>query len=201
MEDYERGASNIIEPAPWQTDTCIGDWHYKRSLFDQHRYKTVATVARMLIDIVSKNGNLLLSIPVRGDGTIDPDEHAFLEGMARWIAVNGEGIYGTRPWKIPAEGAARAGGGMFNEGRTTYTAADIRFTTKGRHALCVPDGLARPDSVRHQGTGHQFSATSGTENRPGHPARPRREIGLETGRNRSDGDHAAPSLHASTRSR
>ena len=75
VEDYERGASNIIEPAPWQTDTCIGDWHYNRSLFTQHRYKSVATVARMLIDIVSKNGNLLLSIPVRGDGTIDPDEH------------------------------------------------------------------------------------------------------------------------------
>jgi alpha-L-fucosidase len=131
VEDYERGASNIIEPAPWQTDTCIGDWHYRRSLFDQHRYKTVATVARMLIDIVSKNGNLLLSIPVRGNGTIDADELAFLEGMAKWIAVNGEGIYGTRPWKIPAEGAARSGGGMFNEGRTNYTAADVRFTTKG----------------------------------------------------------------------
>ena len=131
VEDYERGASNVIEPAPWQTDTCIGDWHYNRSLFTQHRYKTVATVARMLIDIVSKNGNLLLSIPVRGNGTIDADELAFLEGMAKWIAVNGEGIYSTRPWKIPAEGTARAGGGMFNEGRTTYSAADIRFTTKG----------------------------------------------------------------------
>ena len=131
VEDYERGASDIIEPAPWQTDTCIGDWHYNRSLFTQHRYKTVATVARTLIDIVSKNGNLLLSIPVRGNGTIDADELAFLEGMAKWIGVNGEGIYSTRPWKIPAEGAARAGGGMFNEGRTTYTAADKRFTTKG----------------------------------------------------------------------
>ena len=130
VEDYERGESNIIEPAPWQTDTCIGDWHYNRSLFTQHRYKSVATVARMLIDIVSKNGNLLLSIPVRGDGTIDPDEHAFLEGMARWIAVNGEGIW-PAPVRFPAEGTARAGGECFNEGRTTYTAADIRFTTKG----------------------------------------------------------------------
>ena len=131
VEDYERGASDIIEPAPWQTDTCIGDWHYNRRLFDQHAYKSVATVARMLIDVVSKNGNLLLSIPVRGNGAIDADELAFLEGMAGWIAVNGDGIYGTRPWKIPAEGTARAGGGMFNEGRTTYTPADIRFTTKG----------------------------------------------------------------------
>ena len=131
VEDYERGASDAIEPAPWQTDTCIGDWHYNRSLFEQHRYKTVATVARMLINVVSKNGNLLLSIPVRGNGSFDSDEIAFLEGMAKWIAVNGEGIYSTRPWKIPGEGPARSGGGMFNEGRTNYTAADIRFTTKG----------------------------------------------------------------------
>ena len=131
VEDYERGASDIIEAAPWQTDTCIGDWHYNRRLLDQHRYKSVPQVARTLIDVVSKNGNLLLSIPVRGNGAIDADEMAFLEGMAQWIAVNGEGIFSTRPWKIPAEGAARAGGGMFNEGRTTYTAADIRFTTKG----------------------------------------------------------------------
>jgi alpha-L-fucosidase len=130
VEDYERGASNVIEPAPWQTDTCIGDWHYNRRLFDQHRYKSVAQVARMLINIVSKNGNLLLSIPVRGDGTIDPDEVAFLEGMAKWIGVNGEGIYSTRPWKIPGEGPSRSGGGMFNEGSNNYTAADIRFTTK-----------------------------------------------------------------------
>ena len=131
VEDYERGASDIIEPAPWQTDTCIGDWHYNRRLFDQHRYKSVAQVARTLINVVSKNGNLLLSIPVRGDGTIDPDEIAFLEGMAKWIGVNGEGIYGTRPWKIPGEGPSRSGGGMFNEGSSNYTAADIRFTTKG----------------------------------------------------------------------
>ena len=92
---------------PWQTDTCIGDWHYNRNLFDQHRYKSVAQVAKRLINIVSNNGNLLLSIPVRGDGTIDADEIAFLEGMAKWIAVNGEGIYGTRPWKIPGEGPTR----------------------------------------------------------------------------------------------
>jgi alpha-L-fucosidase len=135
VEDFERGASDVIVPSPWQTDTCIGDWHYNRHLFDQHRYKSVALVARMLINVVSKNGNLLLSIPVRGNGTIDPDEVAFLEGMAKWIAVNGEGIYSTRPWKIAGEGPMRAGGGMFNEGRSNnYTAADIRFTTK-RDAL------------------------------------------------------------------
>jgi alpha-L-fucosidase len=131
VEDYERGASTDIQPAPWQTDTCIGEWHYNRSIFNRHGYKTVASVVRSLVNIVSKNGNLLLSIPLRGDGTIDADEVAFLEGLAKWMDVNGEGIFATRPWKVFGEGPARSGGGMFSEGRTNYTAQDIRFTQKG----------------------------------------------------------------------
>jgi alpha-L-fucosidase len=131
VEDYERGASDVIQPAPWQTDTCIGEWHYKRSLFEQHRYKTVAQVVQTLVNVVSKNGNLLLSVPVRGDGTIDEDEAAFLEGMAAWTRVHGEGIFGTRPWKIAGEGPTKAASGMFNEGAVRYGAQDVRFTTKG----------------------------------------------------------------------
>ncbi len=130
VEDYERGSSDVIQPAPWQTDTCIGSWHYDRHIFEQHRYKTTGQVLRMLVNIVSKNGNLLLSIPVRGDGTIDSDEVKFLDGMAKWMDVNGEGVFGTRPWKIYGEGPARGGGGMFNENRVRYGAQDIRFTTK-----------------------------------------------------------------------
>src|SRR5205085_3012041 len=76
--DIERGRADRILADPWQTDTCIGDWHYRRSLFEQHRYKTAETVIRMLVDIVSKNGNLLLNIPLRGNGTIDDDERAVL---------------------------------------------------------------------------------------------------------------------------
>jgi len=130
VEDYERGSSDVIQPAPWQTDTCIGDWHYNRALFEQHRYKTVGQVVRMLVNVVSKNGNLLLSVPVRGDGTIDSDEIAFLKGMAKWMKVNGEGIFGSRPWKIYGEGPAPAPGGMFNENKVQFGAGDIRFTTK-----------------------------------------------------------------------
>ncbi len=131
VEDYERGASNVIQPAPWQTDTCIGNWHYERRLFEQHRYKSVSQVVNMLLNVVSKNGNLLLSIPVRGDGTIDADEVTFLEGLAKWMSVNNEGIFGSRPWTVYGEGPARGGGGMFNENRVSYTAQDVRFTTKG----------------------------------------------------------------------
>jgi len=131
VEDYERGSSDEIQAQPWQTDTCIGSWHYERARFDDHTYKTVAQVAQMLVNIVSKNGNLLLNIPVRGDGTIDDDEIAFLRGLGDWMAVNGEGIFGSRPWKVYGEGPAHVAGGMFNENKVKYGAQDIRFTTKG----------------------------------------------------------------------
>lgn len=134
--DIERGASNQIEPLPWQTDTCIGGWHYNRSQFERHNYKSTKTVIQMLVDIVSKNGNLMLSIPVRGDGTIDEDEQKIVEGIAAWMDVNREAIFGTRPWKIFGEGPAAADAAPikaqgFNEGKgKPFTADDVRFTTK-----------------------------------------------------------------------
>ena len=129
LYDLENGVAGGAETIPWQTDTCIGSWHYKRSRFEQHQYKTAAQVVPMLVDIVSKNGNLMLSIPVRGEGTIDDDEVKVLEGLAAWMSVNSEGIYGTRPWTIYGEGPTRPPG----RGQTTqsYTSRDIRFTAKG----------------------------------------------------------------------
>jgi alpha-L-fucosidase len=146
VEDFERGQSDKIQPLPWQTDTCIGNWHYQRSLYENHQYKSVAQVVHMLVDIVSKNGNLMLNIPVRGDGTIDPDELKFVKDMAAWTSVNGDAIFATRPWAIYGEGATRAGGGLFSERRLNYTAQDIRFTTKGNRlfafAMAWPDNCA-----------------------------------------------------------
>ncbi len=129
--DIERGRADKILPAAWQTDTCIGDWHYRRSLFENHRYKTAETVIHMLIDIVSKNGNLLLNIPLRGDGTIDDDERKVLDGLASWIPAHGEALFGTRPFTVYGEGEPDVKGtGNFNERNTRpYTARDIRFTT------------------------------------------------------------------------
>lgn len=139
--DYERGRSNAISPEPWQTDTCIGEWHYRRSLYDQRAYKTPEQVIRMLADIVSKNGNLLLNIPVRGDGTIDGDEVKFLHGMADWMDVNKEAIFGTRPWKISGEGPVRIRGGGFSEGgEDKLTAEDFRFTTRGKTLYAIAMG-------------------------------------------------------------
>lgn len=138
VKDIERGVASGIQSEPWQTDTCIGSWHYERRLFDEHKYKTVGQVVRMLADIVSKNGNLLLSVPVRGDGTIDADEIAFLEGMGKWMEVNGEAIFATRPWVIYGEGPStveQAEVGHFGGSRDVrskpYTAEDMRFTVKG----------------------------------------------------------------------
>ena len=104
--DIERGQSNRIEPFVWQTDTCIGGWHYDKAVFERHRYKSAKTVIQTLADIVSKNGNLLLSIPVRADGTIDSDEVKIVEGIAAWMDVNRQCIFGTRPWKVFGEGPA-----------------------------------------------------------------------------------------------
>lgn len=138
--DIERGQSNAIEPLPWQTDTCIGSWHYDRRVYDNDRYKSAKTVIHTLCDVVSKNGNLMLSVPVRGDGTIDEKERAIVEGIGAWMRLNGEAIYGTRPWSTFGEGpaiesAAALGAGNFNEGKgKAFTAEDIRFTKK-QHAL------------------------------------------------------------------
>jgi alpha-L-fucosidase len=130
VEDYERGFASAIQPYPWQTDTCIGSWHYDRSRLEKHTYKTAGQVVRMLVDIVSKNGNLLLNIPLKGDGTIDADEEKFLADMAAWMKVNGETLYGTRPWRIFGEGPTKLTAGNFNETRTQLTAKDVRFAQK-----------------------------------------------------------------------
>jgi alpha-L-fucosidase len=131
--DRERAVAGGGESDPWQTDTCIGDWHYRRSVFDQHRYKTPLQCVQMLIDIVSKNGNLMLNIPLPGSGMPDDDELKLLDGLAKWIEPNGEGIYGTRPFSVYGEGPSTTAPprrGMGSDVRA-YTAEDVRFTKKG----------------------------------------------------------------------
>jgi alpha-L-fucosidase len=144
--DIERGRADRILPDVWQTDTCIGDWHYKRATFENHRYKTAPGVIQMLADIVSKNGNLLLNVPLRGDGSIDEDEHKFLDELATWMPANGEAIFGTRPFTVFGEGPPDvAGSANFNESKARpYTSEDIRFTTKGDMLYAIV--MAWPDA-------------------------------------------------------
>jgi len=135
--DVERGVVESIWPMPWQTDTCIGDWHYNKERVGH--YKSPKTVVDLLVDIVSRNGNLMLNFPLPASGMLDSDELTVLDGITRWMAVNSEGIYATRPWKIFGEGpstdaaAKKNGGAAFNEGaRKNMTYEDVRFTTKGK---------------------------------------------------------------------
>lgn len=132
--DIERGKANRILPQPWQTDTCIGSWHYDANIFKYHYYKDAASVIRMLADIVSKNGNLMLSVPLQRDGQPDADEIKIVSEIGAWLKSNGEAIYATRPWKIYGEGPSTSAveKGQFDGQRDVstkpFTAEDIRFT-------------------------------------------------------------------------
>lgn len=148
--DIERGVPNRILPNPWQTDTCIGGWHYNKDDYNRNRYKSAKTVVHMLADIVSKNGNLLLNVPLRGDGTFDDKAEATIQGITAWMDVNNECIYSTRPWKVFGEGPASEGQELkaqgFNEGKgKPFTAEDVRYTVSkdGRHLYAIV--LGRPD--------------------------------------------------------
>lgn len=132
--DVERGAPDRAQEKYWQTCTCIGGWHYNRNDYNSGNYKSSQQVISMLIDIVSKNGNLLLSVPMRASGSIDEKVMAVLEGIKEWMDVNGQSIYGTRTWKTFGEGPqAEASNPInaqgFNESNN-YSAADIRFVQR-----------------------------------------------------------------------
>ena len=142
VRDYERGVNGGISPYPWQTDTSIGDWFYNRHYKDKQTgkmYGSIEWVCRTLVDIVSKNGNLLLNVVLRPDGTLDPEAETMLHQLADWTAVNGEAIYGSRPWLIYGEGEVKPKGGAFNE-KFDFTAKDIRFTTQGKTLYAIALG-------------------------------------------------------------
>jgi alpha-L-fucosidase len=136
--DLERTRADVIRPTPWQTDTSIGPWGFHSGA----AYRPASEIIHELIDIVSKNGNLLLNVPPLADGTLDPETHDILADIGAWLEVNGEAIYGTRPWITPGTG-------------------DIRFTRKGNAvyvlATALPDAglaLAVPELGERGGVGH-----------------------------------------------
>ena len=142
--DVERGAPNALVDMPWQTCNCIGDWHYNTGTYKNSRYKSAAFVVRELVDVVSKNGCLLLSVPLRADGTYDEKEAAILDELEAWMKVNGESIFRTRPWVKFGEGPVadsdiKINAQGFNDGMyNKMSAQDIRFNQSKNHLYVTP---------------------------------------------------------------
>ena len=149
--DLERGVAGGVPANPWQTDTCIGQWHYNV----EAKYKSPKLVIDMLVDIVSRNGNLMLNFPLPNNGELDAEELKILSEVTSWMAVNSEGIYSTRPWKTFGDGpvasappATGGRGGGFNERtRKDFTADEVRFTTKGRTLYAFVMGWPEKEAV------------------------------------------------------
>ena len=133
VADFERGLNSEIMPFVWQSETCIGGWHYDRGLYDKPGefggYLHPRDVIRWLVDTVSKNGVFVLNIPGKPDGTIDSKEIAVLDKITAWMSVNSEAIYETRPWKIFGEGPNVVKAGAFHGDTVAKLgASDVRFT-------------------------------------------------------------------------
>ena len=128
--DIERGQTSSILPVTWQTDTSVSNksWGY----IESDTFKTPSFIIHQLTDVVSKNGNLLMNIGPRSDGTIPDEVQQILLGVGSWLKVNGDAIYGTRPWSVFGEGPTKVKEGSFHDTDTVpYTPQDFRFTTKG----------------------------------------------------------------------
>lgn len=155
VNEVESGGSNTLRKEPWQSEITFTDWFYKK---DRHLAHNARTILEMLIDAVSKNGNLLLNIELHPDGSIPAEQKVIVDIVGDWLKVNGEAIYGTRPWKVYGDGLSVRGGNslmvngeirnvdenaatMKHKGehynqRTTaspeYAGDEVRFTTKGK---------------------------------------------------------------------
>ena len=153
VADYERGLTDAIMKNVWQSETCIGDWHYNRSLYEKPGeyggYLPPRDVIHWMIDTVSKNGVFVLNVPGKPNGTIDDKEVTVLDGVTAWMQVNGEAIYETRPWKIYGEGPNSIKSGSFQGNSISALGPqDIRFTRNKTNTIIYAMALGWPsDSI------------------------------------------------------
>ncbi|GHV39283.1 alpha-L-fucosidase [Spirochaetia bacterium] len=124
--DIEKSQLPGINPDPWQTDTCIGNWFYDV----RQQFKRPGHIIEMLVDIISKNGTMLLNILQLPDGSLDDETQYILREMASWTAVCGEGVYGSRPWRLSGEGGSGVLIDEFREEQVHWVETDYRFTLK-----------------------------------------------------------------------
>ncbi len=164
--DLERGQLASLRPLVWQTDTSVSknSWFHLRD----PDYRTVDSLVDDLVDIVSKNGVLLLNIGPKADGSIPQPEQQRLLEVGRWLSVNGEAIYGSRPWAVFGEGPTQVFEGQFTDTkRQPFTSEDIRFTSKGATLYAV--ALAWPASGKltikslAEGASHAPGEVTGVE--------------------------------------
>jgi alpha-L-fucosidase len=132
--DFERGREDKITEYPWLTDTSLGPWFNHNIL----QYRTTKDLVNVFVDVVSKNGCLLLNVGPHADGTIPERARVILTQLGDWMKINGEAIYGSRPWQVYGEGPTRNSGGGFSERKDhPYTSEDIRFTTRGGYLYAI----------------------------------------------------------------
>jgi alpha-L-fucosidase len=142
--DVEKGTVTHIQERPWQTDTSIpGTWFYNGT---GRAELTDTVIIHNLCDIVSKNGNMMLNVGLKPDGTLPENERAILENVGRWLAINGEAIYETRPWTVFGEGNTEIAEGEFKQNLRPYATGDVRFTTKGNFLYAIVMGW--PENAR-----------------------------------------------------
>ena len=146
VDDLEKSRKNTIEKKSWMTDETVstGSWCYTEGL----KIKSAKDVLHVLIDIVSKNGVLLLNISPKADGTILADQRTVLLKIGAWLDKYGQAIYGTRPWYTFGEGPTKEPEGSFKNHKEflkiKYSAKDIRYTTKGNTIYAIVLGSLMP---------------------------------------------------------